>query len=170
MSNQEPLPLTGFALAKVYAGELTFKGVPVNDSAMSDDSALTIGWDWSFRSATEFDVTVSLRIEPSKPRPEQALASLTGIFRKQGESSVTLQRFVQFHAPAILLPFVREAIASLTGRGLGDSYVLPPINVLTMMRNMEAAEATGMKQIREGHEYAAAFGEVAAEATKASST
>jgi preprotein translocase subunit SecB len=167
MTNSDVLPLAGFALAKVYAGELSFKGVPSNSAAAVAEATISFGWDWSFRSATEFDVSVSLRVEPSTQRPEEVFASLTGIFRKEGQTSVPLQRFAQLHAPAILMPFVREAVSSLTSRGLGGAYIFPPVNVLAMMTTLDAKDTTGARQIRDGHEFAQAFAEDVAVSTPA---
>lgn len=46
---------------------------------------------------------------------------------------LTPDLFARQNAIAIMLPYVREAISSLTGRGSAGSFFMPPINVVALV-------------------------------------
>lgn len=52
--------------------------------------------------------------------------------RMEGEANYPLDQYVQTHGPTLLMPFVREAVANLTGRGRFGPVWLHPVNVLAM--------------------------------------
>jgi len=160
MNSIAAMPAAGFALERVYARSLHFEGVPESQVESAPElGEFNFGWDWSFVSPTAFDVTIIVNLEPARERPERVRASIAGIFQVTGDvPSVDLTRFAKLHAPAILMPFAREMIASLTGRGLFDALYIPPINMVAVMENMQGDSTTGVRQIKEGHPFARAFG------------
>jgi len=46
------------------------------------------------------------------------------------------------------MPYVREAISSITGRGFHGPVHLPPVNVQTLMSSVSMEATTGMQQAR----------------------
>jgi preprotein translocase subunit SecB len=91
---------------------------------------------------------ITLSVQATRQRPENVNVTMVGIFRPVGEAqTVSFQRFVFDHAPSILMPYAREAISSLTGRGINGSLNLPPINVVALMEDMDPARSTGHEQL-----------------------
>jgi preprotein translocase subunit SecB len=91
----------------------------------------------------QFEVTVQFGLDPSAARPEEIRVTMNGRFAPVGDrQEVSLESFAQFHAPAILMPFVREVVSGLTARGFFGALVLPPINVQSLMERQIAQAAT----------------------------
>ncbi len=151
-------PKTGYVVERIFANELRFVGVPNADELPENDSKLQFGWDWNLEADHRFTVRFLIELKPSRERPENVHVAMAAVVRRDGNPTVPLTDYVKLHAPALLLPFLRETIASLTGRGLHGAFYLPPINVASIMRGVDLEQTEGMKQIRERDELAVAFG------------
>lgn len=84
--------------------------------------------------------TVKVKLDPPEDHPEAfqvVMATVEGSFSLHGEASVDLPTFSRQQAPAILMPFVREAIATATGKSRFGQMLLPPINVAALAEAME---------------------------------
>jgi preprotein translocase subunit SecB len=58
-----------------------------------------------------------------------ATISMIGVFEKFGNSPLTLEQFGQVNGPAIVYPYIREHLSSLSAKaGLGLMF-LPPVNL-----------------------------------------
>jgi preprotein translocase subunit SecB len=116
----------------------------------SSDTNVTFGWDWRVTGFDRFEVLVTVRYEASAERAEEVEVSVVGVFRLPVDSpSVALRDFVRVHAPGILMPYAREVVSSLTGRGFFGPVFMPPINVHSLMERMNDAVATGAQQLQE---------------------
>ena len=149
---------SGFALERVFADELQFTGHPVDDSMPESEAEFEIGWDWAIEAADQFSVRLRFRVLPTKARPETVAVALAAGFIRRGTTTVSLLDFVSKHGPALMMPFVRETISSLTSRGLHGALLLPPFNVLAMMRSIDSNAAEGMRQLQADAALAAAWG------------
>lgn len=147
MSDQAKLPESGYFIEKVYANRL---GLIVRESEKNGDEAeLFFQWDWRRIEESRFEVTVGLLLEPTRDRSEQVEVSIIGLFRQgSGKTEVPFGDFVRYHAPAILMPFVREAVGSLTGKGFYPARYLPVFNVQQLMDRQDPTKATGAKQLQ----------------------
>lgn len=158
MTHTSDTPLSGYILQQVYANNLEFIGVPADD-LKADQPDITVEWDWDTADEGAFRVTLGINVQPSRDRPESVRARLHAVFQCVGEhQSLPLLDFVHDNAPALLVPFVREAIASLTSRGLHGALLLPPVNMVAVMQNMDPMSATGVRQLAERPDLARAFG------------
>lgn len=88
-------------------------------------------------------VSVKLTLSPPTGR-EHAFqgmsATVEGQFSVQGGSqTVPIEEFSKKQAPAILMPFVREAIASATAKTRFGAVLLPPINVVALAEAAQRA-------------------------------
>lgn len=147
MSTQGKLPESGYFIDKVYANRLALT-VQQPQSADADDTSVLFRWDWRNISEATFEVSIGLLLEPTPDRTEQVEVSIIGLFRKgTGKTEVPLGDFVRYHAPAILMPYVRESISSLTGRGFYPARLLPALNVQHLMDGQDPAKATGAQQL-----------------------
>ncbi len=119
----------------------------------------TLGWDWQVAGPRTFEVALTLSIAPTREQPDEASVTIAGTFRAGPDPvAVPFSEFVQFNAPAILLPFVREAVVALTRRGPHGSFLLMPLNVQAIMAGTNPTETTGAKFLRANPEAAQAFG------------
>lgn len=144
MSNVRPLPVSGYRIEKVYSN--TQKLCTKKDDG-SVEPAISVHWDWRAIDSEVFEVALQVTIEPSKGREEFVEAAVVGRFRQAiPEPTVTRDDFVRLQAPAMLLPYVREVISSLTNHGFYGTYYLPSLNVYLLMQDFDPAAATGAKQ------------------------
>lgn len=133
------------------------------DSLVDGDPALVFGWDWQVEDETEeiFTVAITVGFDASKPRPEETRVVVVGEFEFQvgdNESGLPFDKFVEQNAPAILFPYARSAIASLTAHSPLGTYLLPPVNVVALMAHQDTGAATGVKQLRSNPELAQRLG------------
>lgn len=84
--------------------------------------------------------TLRVKLDPPEDNPEAfqaVMATVEGSFSVHGEATVDLPTFSRQQAPAILMPFVREAIATATAKSRFGQMLLPPINVAALTEEME---------------------------------
>ncbi len=73
---------------------------------------------------------------------EQIVAAVEGKFSVVGETpTVKLEDFVNRQAPAILMPYLRQAISAGTALSRFGQLLIPPINVVAVLEDMQKAEA-----------------------------
>jgi preprotein translocase subunit SecB len=92
---------------------------------------------------TYLRVTLTPNAEGPKPFL-RLIAAVEGQFSAEDEkpSSVPVTVFVKTQAPAILFPFVRQAIAAVTAGSRFGQLLLPPINVVALVSGAELEKAS----------------------------
>jgi preprotein translocase subunit SecB len=61
--------------------------------------------------------------------------SLLGFFSvEEGQENMTLDEFAETNAPAMIFPFLREVIVSITTKAGMPPLLLPPINIYAMLK------------------------------------
>ena len=145
MTGQQALPLSGYAIEKVYSSELVFRDERPKESA---EREIGFAWDWRMRGEDHFEVRIILSVGPTTERDEFVRVDVIGRFRRLGtEPTLPLEDFVRLQAPAILLPYARQLVSLLTGHGFFGSLYLPPLNVTRLMRGIDPAGAEGARQL-----------------------
>ncbi len=149
MNTTNDVPLSGYNLERVFSHEQHFEGLASHEGLPENTlSNVNFGWDWRVQGDDRFVVVITLTVQPTRQRPESVSVTMAGVFHRVGEEqSVPFDTFVFTHAPSILLPYAREAISSLTGRGLNGALQLPPINVIALMKEMNPQLSTGNEQL-----------------------
>ena len=144
-------PETGYILEKVYSPKLYFEGFPVSEEMPSEDEvSIALGWDWRIVSESAFEVVLVVGFNPTKKRPERAEVVTIGRFSLRGSvQSLEVLKFVRAGAPAILFPYTREILSSLTGRGLSGAFQLNPLNILEALKRFDEGSTTAARQLRE---------------------
>ena len=67
--------------------------------------------------------------------------TMVGLFEQRpGEETMPIREFIQGPAISMLFPFIREAVASLTGRGRFGPVWLNPFNAQEASKGFKAAE------------------------------
>jgi len=140
---------SGFRLEKVYFPEQSHRLLNPTDD-MPNDPEFQFGWDWKLTDNNSFEVMLHLTLGVCKARPEETKVFVCGVFALIGEPpNLTLTEFVRVQGPAILLPYAREAISSLTGRSFFGANYLPPLNVMTLTADLDVNATEGAKQLKE---------------------
>lgn len=63
---------------------------------------------------------------------------------EKSEQNMELKKFSEFNAPAVILPYIRETLSSITLKSGMKPIFLPPINIIAMLqKNQEKAPAVG---------------------------
>ena len=140
-----PLPASGYTIEKVYS---THQSLATQHGDYSREGNINIAWDWWRIDESLFEVSLTVSIEPGKSRAERLEATVIARFKQAGnQPSVAREEFVRLQAPAILLPYVRETLSSLSSHGFFGPYYLPSINVYNLMQGFNASIATGARQV-----------------------
>ncbi len=148
--NPAPAP-SGYSLDRVYFNHQALKAVENLPDLPDGGGQIGFGWDWRITAERLFEVALQISIDPSKARLEEVRLTMCGVFRIEAdEPTIPLANFVRIHAPAIMMPYVRECLSSLTGRGFYGTFYLPPLNVFELMKGMDPDKTTGAGQLREG--------------------
>jgi hypothetical protein len=170
MSETKAVPLSGYAILGVHAisQEISVVRPPEGED---DGGDFSFAWDWKFVNSKEvFDVLIRVGLTPTKARPYSAAVGLVGRFQQMEKNpSVAIDDFVTMQAVAILLPYARNYLATLSQSTRYGAFHLPTLNVAVLMADMAPSEATGAKQLRDGLVSATTANKPVAEAISESS-
>lgn len=140
--NAKELPLSGYAIEKVYATDLELK----RQKPDSGEAGWGFGYSWDWRQSKDrIEVALEVKVGPSDDRAESLHARVVGRFRQTTEKpNVAIENFVQLQAVAILMPYVRQALSTLTLMSYHGVFHLPSINVAALMADYDKTKATGV--------------------------
>lgn len=131
----------GIFFRAVHISKLNFEVFPQN--AKEKGSRLSVEYKSSLREDGK-RLVVCLLIDPMKDiekPPFKMHLELIGIFEvEDGAANMDLEHFGKQNAPALMMPFAREIIASLTSRGPMEPLLLPPINVYALIKSSKDSE------------------------------
>jgi len=152
MTERKQAQTSGFRLRRVYAMEQVYELLDVDaiEEGGPEERDIGFGWDWRVVGERAFEVLIALTVRGNKSAPEEVRLVLIGAFEVSGNTTtVTISDFVQKMAPAILFPYAREIVSSLTGRGPYGTFHLPAMNVLKLMEDKDYSKSTGARQLKE---------------------
>lgn len=156
-------PTAGYRLEGVYVPEQHYEQIAEREALRVgkglDDRNVSVLWDWRPLGTRRFEVLLELRVEAIQAAPESARARIIGIFEAIGDNSaLPLPNFIKFNAPAILFPFAREVISSMTGKGPNGAFHLNPVNIPALLGHMDVSITSGSKYLDRNEEAAKQFG------------
>ncbi|MGI9077184.1 MAG: protein-export chaperone SecB [Gemmatimonadaceae bacterium] len=159
---------SGYFIDRVYVLRQSHEILQDRAALPDGEPSVLFGWDWHIdeEEPAFFHVAVTLGIEGSKERPENAEVWLVGRFQlgeKGAPHSIDFDHFVRTNAPAILFPYARSVLANLTLQGLLGVYHFPPMNVIRLMEDQDPAAATGAQQLLRDPALAERYGHSAGE-------
>ena len=89
------------------------------------------------------EVTVIVSIFPQEGSSFRLDAEITGRFeRVEGDQVLSLEDFARLNGPALVMPYAREIVTSITGRTRHGVIIFPPVNIVQAVAEEEAAVAT----------------------------
>jgi hypothetical protein len=148
----------GYYLERIFSSELLLNVQQPEEGTPPDEGA-RVGWDWFAHSATVFDVMLRVEVAPTENRHELVKAAMVGRFECVGQPTrPTFVNFIMQNAPAMLSPYLREAVSALTMRGPFGPTLLPPMNVIEVVGRVDLTKSLGYARLREHPELAASYG------------
>ncbi len=133
---------------------ISFDSVRTDSVRFSRGDEPSTGGDWetvlpelelTISSAANADAgaySVTLTASFGGPFGWELAVGVTGLFSVPlgSDTSVDMTEFVRIQGVAILLPFLRSTVASISTDPVMGSLLLPPINVLSLVRNPDEAD------------------------------
>jgi preprotein translocase subunit SecB len=143
------LPISVYSLVRIFAVDQHHDVVNANDSSLSADTReVAFAWDWSFREPGEFEVLLGAEIGPNKDVPETIKYAVVAHFRFDDERTADqVTQFAYRNAPTILIPYLREGISALSGRGPYGAFILPPLNMTEVIKSFNPEGASGIAEL-----------------------
>jgi preprotein translocase subunit SecB len=156
----QALPQPVYKLDRVYTNGVHLTVEERTPELPKVPGPLVFGWDWTtlLGRPRMFDVAVTVGFDGSWERLESVRVTVNGRFTiEEGTPSIKFSNFVRVHAPAMLMPYARELLSSVTRHGFYGAYHIPLVNILELMKDKTIEGATGTRLVRENHEKAAGF-------------
>ena len=153
----------GYKLERIYVVEQGYHlrdAASVEASQSAAEREVSFGWDWRPLGPLRFEVVIDIDLHPTKDAPEDVNVRLLGVFsaRQPEELSIPFTEFVRYNAPAILFPYAREVLSTMTGRGPFGAFHVDPVNVRILAGDMDVTQTTGYRFLVEHPDTAATFG------------
>ena len=149
-SNQEQNIV--FNVEKIYIKDVSYEapGVPLTftQSGGAAEIGVQLGLEHGALNAEQglYEVTLTVTSTAKRESKNVFLVEVkqAGIFRIAGVQGEMLERALEISCPYVLLPFVREAINDLVGKGGFPQLLINPINfevLYEQKRQQQAAPA-----------------------------
>jgi preprotein translocase subunit SecB len=152
----------GYRITRVYVADqhYTIAGEDTQASSVEpEDRDVQFGWDWRPTAHRQFEVIIEISIGPTKAAPERGSVRIVGVFlAEDGDLSIPLPVFLTTNAPAILFPYAREVLSTMTGRGPHGAFHLNPINVAVLMSDFDVSKSSGVEFLDAHPDIATDFG------------
>lgn len=151
---------SGYRLERVYVAQQEYRVVPSEElvDERGDDREVSFGWDWRALGRRRFEVVIEVSVGPTTASRERATARLFGVFSaEEGQLSIAFKEFASTNAPAILFPYAREVISTMTGRGPFGAFHIDPLNIRVITGSVSFHETMGHKHLLANPEEAGTF-------------
>lgn len=124
---------SGYRILSVILIESQFKRLPsIPKPSSNPATVLDVKFNHVTGPSDELNVTVdaefSMREKSATTPAIHVRVSMLGKFEVIGTPELPLDKFVEVNAPAIIFPFIREHISSLTLKSGVGQILLPPLN------------------------------------------
>lgn len=103
------------------------------------DIEFNIDVKWS-KQETDYatELTVLLRLLNGEEICLQLESVFLGLFSSDKDNpNMDIEQFIKNHSPGLMFPYVREHIATITQKSGVKPILIPPINILAMIKTSE---------------------------------
>lgn len=140
---------TGYSLESVHTVQAKYRAL-LDDQDLPEERDISFRWDWRLIGPMRFEVMLAATIGPCSTGRDEMEAYVVGTFEMTGSiQSVDLLPFVSVNGPALLMPYLRQALTALSAPGPFGPFYLPPINVMALSEQFDTDAATGARQLQE---------------------
>jgi preprotein translocase subunit SecB len=144
----ENQPEASFSVEKLYIKDFSFEA-PNTPSVFlqQEQPQIDIKMDIEHNSLGEagmYEVVLPLSVTAKTRDKTYFLAEVhqAGVFHIQGIAEEDLPLVLEINCPNILLPFAREAVSSMIGRGGFPPVLINPVNFDALFHQRHAQQAT----------------------------
>ena len=139
-----------FNIEKIYTKDISYEApsVPMAFVQAQDGAAeigIQLGLEHGAINAEQGIYEVVLTVTASANRESKTIflveVKQAGIFRISGVEGDTLQRALQISCAYVLLPYVRETVSELVGKGGFPQLLINPINFESLYEQKLAGQA-----------------------------
>ncbi|MBI3777711.1 MAG: protein-export chaperone SecB [Gammaproteobacteria bacterium] len=139
-----------FNIEKIYIKDISYEApsVPMTFVQAQDGAAeigVQLGLEHGALNAEHGIYEVALTVTATANRESKTIflveVKQAGIFRINGIEGETLQRTLQISCAYVLLPFVRETINELVGKGGFPQLLINPINFEALYEQKQVGQA-----------------------------
>ncbi len=139
-----------FSIEKVYIKDVSYEapGVPLTftQAQGAAEIGVQLGLEHTTLSAEQglYEVVLTVTTTAQHENKNIFLVEVkqAGIFRIGGVDGEMLQRALEISCAYVLLPFVREAVNELVGKGGFPQLLINPINFEALYEQKQAAQTT----------------------------
>ncbi|MEM0992724.1 MAG: protein-export chaperone SecB [Bacteroidota bacterium] len=115
-------------LETIFLSESTFKRGNINNESSLDEYGMQVALNSIDQSDnTETTVVVELG-EANSPDALYMKVAMVGVFKKTGETPLTDNEFKNINAPAIIYPYIRQHVRSISLDAAIKPILLPLVN------------------------------------------
>jgi len=130
--NKTEFQQAGYRLLNILLIESNFKReINIDFQAGQPENEVDISLETTLPNQENiFTIYFSLNFRSLRNEKEEVVAFLKmgGVFQRIGEPDLKLESFSEINGPAIMFPFLRENLASLTQKAGINQVLLPPLN------------------------------------------
>lgn len=146
---EERAPEAQFTLERIYLKDVSYEAPSVPQAFFQNTAPqieLQLGVQHAPLNAEEgiYEVIISVTVSAKNNDKAVFLVEVqqAGLFRLRGLAGEVLQRMLEISCPNILLPFAREAISDIVGKGGFPQLLIAPINFETLFEQRRRTAAT----------------------------
>lgn len=153
--NNETVRETGYRLLKLFAYEQMCEMADQEEAeGLPLHRAPNFYWNWFPSGYREFSVWLGVFLPPSSEVPERVRVAYIADFSIDAdEPRIPLESFVLHQAPTLIYPYLREAVTSLTARGVAGPYTFSTLDVReALLPEFSFANSTGTEMLRDVEE------------------
>lgn len=130
----------GIRFIDILLAKETFERIP----EYPDQVTVNLEFKYNFSKADDYIAELTTVVTCQSESGENVLtleSQHIGIFDVvQGEENMGIDEFMVENAPALMFPFVREHIYSVTKKAGVNPIALPPVNIRAMISNKKTEE------------------------------
>lgn len=131
--NQQP----GIAFDAILLAKMNFERKPY----LKEDLEIEVNFT-AKRSNDGKKGSVEIKTDLQLKKEDETFVNLTlvhvGVFSVTNTPNMPLEQFLEFNAPALIFPYIRKEISSITCSAGLAPVVLPPMNIIAMIKQSEA--------------------------------
>jgi preprotein translocase subunit SecB len=77
------------------------------------------------------------------------VCKMVGIFSQEESGSISLEKFAEYNAPAIIIPYMREVISSISTKAGIIPIIIPPLNLIKMINEAKTIPGDDKKLMQD---------------------
>jgi len=127
---------SGIKFAGVFVTKINFEVFPIRIEKLNIDLDFNVANNFG-PEPLQLQTVLTLKINHKLKETETTFkleVSVVGLFEEMPGSPLKIQEFANIQAPALLFPYLRETVTSITAKSLVGPFILPPINVPALIK------------------------------------